>query len=293
MKKPSSTPTKWSSVVSYTAGVMMATLIGAALLVPGCFSTKNQKTPDPTPKIEQAQRDVKQVAEQLPQRADRIDTNAGVIQKALPPALLPRLVPNFTGISNDTSGMRGDSQQLQQTVADLATAKKQVGELQAHSGKQSATIQKLEAEKQNGLRKLTASLIVMSIIGLGVSGALLATGTRAGLFTGIGCAVTLVGAVVVGYYSTWLAIFGGVGVLAGVGLLVRKLIVERRATTELTQTVEVAKQALTLPRRKAIFGDHARHGDADLIQSETTQTLVKVERGKQKLRAKVRLATPA
>jgi hypothetical protein len=269
-----------------TAAICYAPFIG------GCQSTKGLAI-DPKPKIEQAQRDVKQVADGLPVRAQKIDDNAAVIQQSLPEKLLPKLSSNFTNIKVETAGIKNeDAVKLQQAVADLHVALKQNAQKDTLIGQLQTNNAKLEDEKKNGSRKLMGSLIVLAVIGLGIGGALLSTNTKLGLSLGIGSLVTLVAAVVVSSYSVWLALGGASVLVFGLVYLARKIIVEQRATTELTQTVETAKQALTLPKRKAIFGDHARHGDADLIQSETTQRLVKAERGKQKQRAKVRLATP-
>lgn len=260
--------------------------IGVAHLS-GCANKATQA--DPKPYIENVADVNKSVAARLPERADKIDANTDTIQKTVSPTVQIKIGPAVTGIRTETAGLRDDAARLQDTLKTLDDAKAAVGQLRASEAKLKAAVTKLEDEKKQGTRKLVGALVTMSILGLGISAAVFASGNKAGMFGGIGCLVTLVAAVVVGWYSFWLALAAGVVLIAGVGFVVHRMLAERRATEELVQTGEAAKQLMTHAARQAIYGDGAIPGKADLMQSESTQALVKTARGK-KTTAKVRLA---
>jgi hypothetical protein len=199
--------TKKSVIItaSVTAALTAVILISMIFNPSGCAQTTKQVA-DPRPQIDAVKKTNQTVADVLPQRADRIDKSTDQITKTVPPKIEVQIAPHTEAIKHETAGLRQDAGQLQGTLTLLDQTRAAAEQLRAANGKLDATVTKLEAEKAGALRKLMASLIVLSVIGIGVSAALFATGNRIGITSGIGSLVTLVVAVIVSQYSFWLAL---------------------------------------------------------------------------------------
>jgi hypothetical protein len=257
----------------------------------GCQDKPHLRDPQPT--LDAIGDTNAAVADRLPRRADTIDTHADGIATAVPPKVEVRIRPHVSGIRTETAGLRADAEQLRGAVQQVEEAKVDLQAIQDTLRKRDERIAKLEQEKKNGERALMGGLIVLGVIGLGVSATFVAMGNKRGIATGIGAGVILIVALMVGFYSLWLAIMfaavAAVAIIIGVILVVQRLRRERKATKELVATVEAAKQALPAPVRMDLFGQGAIPGKVDVLQSPTTQAMVREARDSDD----VRLAAPA
>lgn len=194
--------------------------------------------------------------------------------------------------------------QLQETQKRVQELKDQIEQAKATDAAEAAAYQKaLETQQKandalqkkneeatkalhDQTTKTTHWIIVvcMAIIGICITLCFVSpTLSKWGIGGAIGAGVVLGLAIFIGE-TLWMLpwIVGGVLLLLG-GYVAYQLFVKNKALTEVVQTATVAKQVLgaVSPEHKNwLFGHGAIHGQADLIQSTSTQKLVNKLRGK-------------
>ena len=254
-----------------------------ALLVISC--TASQKPmPNPVRPIETSIKTTKDVAVGIGTETDSIDKHVVDVRKATPEALIPKIGPSLDGINQDTDDLRVLKTKLEVVGGDLEQAKKDVISLQEIISKQDTTIAKLVAEKESALHKLMVWVILLSIVGVGVSGSLVYTGKMWGISIGFGCLVTLGLAIFITQYSMWFAIGAAAFCVLGLGYVAFELVTRKKISTELVQTIEADKMAMREPARLHLYGNGAVPGHVDVIQSPATKKFVKKLRKKKTVR---------
>jgi len=146
-----------------------------------------------------------------------------------------------------------------------------------------ADVLKLQDDNYQKVQVLLGGLIVLGVIGLGVSGFLVSMGTtKLGIGVGVGAAVIATAGVALIKFSTPVAILG-ISLIAFlvVGGFIYVIYQQRRSITETIQTTEVTKKALAIAdpaAKEEIFGKPTEVPIANQIQSKYTQALVKTIR---------------
>jgi hypothetical protein len=248
--------------------------------IPGC-ATVPVTGPDPTPSIADVQNIDKAVAGDIGTRADRIDASASGIASKASAMKTQVFGPALYDIRTNTAGLRVDQGQLQSTQAQLTQASTDVTSLQKTNQTLTDQVTKLKAANAAALHNLLMILIVLCVVGIGASGALVYIGNlTVAIPLAIGCAGTLVTAIIVSSYSVWLAIAGGVLVLAGIGYVCYQVFVQKKALSQVISTSEAAKMVMTDHARMFTFGNGPVTGQAHVLQDESTQRLVKQIRSK-------------
>jgi len=258
-------------------------MVLTALLSVSCNST-GLPTPDPTRPIDNSIRTTDEVAKGMGNVADNIDRHVGEVRKATPDPLIPKLGPYLDGINLETGTLREIRGKLDMVQGELEQAKKDVKSIQDSNVKQGSKIAKLEKEKESALNKLMVWVILLSIVGVGVSGALVYTGKTWGISIGFGCLVTLGLAIFITKYSMWFAIVAAGLCVLGVGYVIWEMVSRKKIGTELVQTIEANKMAMRAPARLHLFGNAAIPGHVDIIQSAATKDFVKKLRSKKTVR---------
>jgi hypothetical protein len=247
----------------------------------GCAGAATKPLTTPTEPIAHVQSDVKAVATGLAQTTKDIKQNAAEGQKATPPALKPTLDPKWNAITNAATKQDVYVDQLKAKDAELERIKGIANGWVKYADTEKARADKAENSLTDALRKRMHLLVVLGVVGIAISGALVFSGNKIGIATGVGSALLVGTALFIGQTAQLLPwIIGGVAVLC-VGLIVWQLIDKRRkfnvastAAKELVHTVEIAKTLMPVDARKRVFGDGPVPGKAYQVQSESTQKLV-------------------
>lgn len=272
------------SVKWIAAGVAAFVALMVTLVInfpPSGCTPETKVVNNPGPALESVETTTKTVAQDLPVRANRIDNSADNITKIVAtdaPKVAGKVGENTTAIKVQTEGVRNDAVKLTETTPSIEKAKDDTASLIKANNDLKAKNDKLVADKNSSLRKLTGFLIIGSIIGIGVGVALFFSNTPIGMAWGgtviLGSGAALVASIVVGYYSLWLMVGVAALALGGLGYAMWRFYVQHKTNKELVQTVEAAKQLMPEDERLGMFGHGAVPGAAHLIQSDTTQKVV-------------------
>jgi hypothetical protein len=253
------------------------------VLVVSCTNTTPKMLPDPLKPIDAVSKTTADVSKGMGTVADNIDKHVVEVRKATPAPLVPKIGPQLDGINTETGTLRTLRGQLDGTQTELTQAKDDVNSLTDLNTKQAADIKKLTDEKNSALRNLMIWVILLSVVGVGVSGALVYTGQMWGISIGFGCLITLGLAIFITQYSMWFAIGAVVLLLGGLGYVAYQLFIRKKTATQLVQTVEANKMAMSVPARLHLFGNGGIPGHVDLIQSATTKEFVQKVRSGNKV----------
>lgn len=136
-------------------------------------------------------------------------------------------------------------------------------------------------EKNEKMHKVLRWVVVGCIVGIGVFGVLAVMyGSRLGLTLAAMCIATMSIAIFVETYFTYVVIGGGILALGLVGLLVYNVILQKKAFSEVVNTVEIAQDNMEEDTRNKLFGGDGETGIMDTIQHPSTMDLVKKEKQK-------------
>jgi len=153
----------------------------------------------------------------------------------------------------------------------------------AHARKAEEDRDKAIAERDSATTKMLTYLIVLSIIGIGVSGALMFFGSpKMGLMGMAVCAAVLVVAITVTKYFDYIA-WGGLGLIViGTAGAIYHMFVQKRAIVETVETTELVKMRLSDEEKREVFGKGVERGGAHGIQSSSTKKFIESARRKMK-----------
>jgi len=213
------------------------------------------------------------------------------------PDLAGVLVPRFdiirestVNLDNTADDLKVASQGLGRSLVELNEANKQAVKMEKEYTKAVSNAQEAEgerdkaiAEKNSLATKMLTYLIVIAVIGIGVSGALIFFGSlKMGIMGIVICSSVLVVAITVSKYFTYIA-WGGLGILViGAVFVVYQMFVHKKAIVETVETTELAKTKLYEADRKYVFGDGVDRGAAHGIQSSSTIDIISSARKKMK-----------
>jgi hypothetical protein len=244
-------------------------------LIVGCVTAKEFEA-SPKPQIENVLEVNRSVGEGVGQAAQTIDQHVDEVDSKTErsPEIRTDILPNLSGIRVETGNLREMQGRLQATEAELESAIELSNDLEGSLVDLRKKNAELQEENKSFLRKLTAMVIVLSIVGVGAAAAMLWTGNKLGITVGVMSLATLATALIVTQYALWFAIGGGVLVLAGLAYVAYELWNRNRVSEELVATVEANKMAMRDEARQFLFGNGPIKGHINMIQSSTTQKFV-------------------
>jgi len=250
---------------------------------------------DSISKIEINTKTIEEKTENISTEAQKIHDNTVKVESGLSKELLDKMGIYLIEVKNSSQTIMVDAKEIIRANMDLATVKtilenasdkvETTDELLKTLVKErddlKVALEKAEEEKNSQLHKTLQWLIVASIVGCGAFIVLFFfTGSKGGLMAAGGCGLILIIAIFVNKYITYLAIGGGVLLLAMVGLLLYNIYVKNKAFKEVVDTVEVAQDNMTPEAKEKLFGGNGETGVMDTIQSPETMILVKKEKSK-------------
>ena len=141
-----------------------------------------------------------------------------------------------------------------------------------------------EEEKDSQMQKMLQWLIISCIIGAGICVvAFFMFGNKNGLIGAGACVLVLTLASFVQAYFIYLAIIGGCLLLLLLVGLIWNIMVQKKAFSQVIDTVEIVKNNLTEDKKTELFGKEGETGKMNSIQSQSTQSMVKKEKEKMTL----------
>ena len=270
---------------------VLVNMLFCGLLIVSCASPV-QAPVNSKPQIDQVSQTNTTVAAGIGKSADNIDHAVTDAQSKTPSSIKPVLAPDFTSITTETGNLRTMQGQLDSTLGELKQANDANTQNQKTIADQKTQIDKLTADKKSALQQALMWLILLSVVALGIAGALIYAGNVWGISVGIGAVITLAVSIFIASYTVYLAIGGGILLLGGCGFVIWQIYQRNKqvkaATTvntalkttgrELVQTVEAIKMAMSPEARHYMFGNGPVNGHIDILQSPETKQFVRTTR---------------
>jgi len=240
--------------------------------------------------INEETKKIDEKTESISENAQEIYDTAVIIQPKLPEESKKEIDPHLETIKKDSKSIIKDTQEITEaTMAIKATedvlegtkeeankANKALTTLIKDNEKLKEELKEAKEAKNSQLHRTLQWIIAGCVVGCGAFIVLFFfTGSKGGLLAAGGCGLVLVIAIFVDMYIAWLAIGGGVLLLAMVGWLLYNIYVKNKAFNEVVDTVEVTKDNMTDEDVKKVFGEDGQTGIMDSIQSPETIALVK------------------
>lgn len=191
------------------------------------------------------------------------------------------IIKDSQEITEATTAIKATSNVLEGTKEEANKANKTLTTLAKDNKDLEKRLKEAEEAKNSQLHRTLQWLIAGCVVGCGAFIALFFfTGSKGGLIAAGGCGIVLVIAIFVDMYIAWLAIGGGVLLLAMVGWLLYNIYVKNKAFKEVVNTVEVVQDNIPSETKDMLFGAKDKTGIMDSIQSPSTMDLVKKEKSK-------------
>jgi ABC-type multidrug transport system fused ATPase/permease subunit len=273
-------------------------MIMSAILLVSCPSTEPTVDPDkkinPTPAIERSIEIQDEVSNSITTETGKTIAEAEKIKgetKKIGEKVPDKVDQEIKNINQHTDNII-DFQRILQFQADKLTESKNklneaqslVSDLQKHNADISKDNKVLKKEKEQAQKEKQAALfskliylIITSIICLALCVVSALRGEPKAIWGAVGSGVVMIIALAVSFFSIQFAIVGFIAVVAGLGLAIYigfKNHADKKATTELVQTVEMAKSKLKREDKVDLFGTGAQIGKSHAIQSKSTNKIV-------------------
>jgi len=191
---------------------------------------------------------------------------------------------NVQNINKATAELSGANSLLENAGGKLSNIETALNKMTKERDEAILAKDKAILDRDSQLHKTMKWLIAGCIILTGVFAVLFVLyGNKFGLTGAAICGVVCALAIFIETYFIYVAIFGGLILLALIGALIYTVIVKNKAFSQVVDTVEVAKSALSIDKKAKLFGEDGQTGIMDKIQSPSTMDLVKKEKAKMSL----------
>ena len=286
-------------------------LITLMLMCGGCGEWFRQKTPYNIPE-QNTQKDIKKAKEiiitstttiekatgEISKEANKITTETTMVQNKVPEEAKAEINPHLKTIKESSIAILKDTTKVNKASAELTSANSLLenAEQKVISTKDflNAVIRERDkaviardkalTDKNSQMQKMLQWLVVSCIVGAGVCVvAFFVFGNKFGLIGAGACILVLTLASFVQVYFTYLAILGGCLLFLLLIGLIWNIIVQRKAFSQVVETVEVAKTGLSEDKKEELFGKNGQTGIMDSIQNPATIKMVSKEKKKMSL----------
>lgn len=186
-------------------------------------------------------------------------------------------VGNLSNISNE---IKKASSNLSKTKADAKEITSYINNLESNVDTLSKENEKLIADKRSQREKMLNWIIVASIVGAGVFGALILFGNVWAISGVAACALTMTLAITVTEYLQWIAMGGLAVIFLAVAMVLYQIFKQRKAISEMVKTVELTKVELPKDSKDRIFGRKNEEGLVHSVQSKSTSRMVSQQKKK-------------
>ena len=135
----------------------------------------------------------------------------------------------------------------------------------------------LKEDVKTGMNKMLKWIVGGCLIGAGACAAmaLFFGNIRGGMAGAAACLTIMTLAIAVGQYMAYIALAGIIVIIGSLGLLGYQLFVQRKAISDNVWTQEVVKRNLSKELKDKLYGGVGESGQAGIIQSKSTQKIVK------------------
>jgi hypothetical protein len=245
--------------------------------------------------VEESSGIIEKASGEIAIEANKINTEANEVKGKIPVEAKAEIDPHLESIKISSAAIIEDTTTINKASAELDGAKS----LLDSAGKKVVIIEKAldkmteerdvaleaqrkaEADRDSALHKAIRWLILASIVGAGALGVFgLMYGSKMCLTLSAVCIVVMSMAIFIETYFIYLAIGGGVILIALVGFMIYNIYVQKKAFKEVVDTVEIAQENLTPEERSKIFGGKGQTGVMDGIQSKSTMDLIQKEKSR-------------
>lgn len=248
--------------------------------------------------VEKSTKEIKNATTDISKETQEIKREIYQTKEKIPAELKKEINLHLDKINNSSNIISEKTQDINKSVAELAGATS----LLNNAGDKITTIEKTLdqitkerdaaiiardkalAAKNSQLHKALRWLIVGCIVasaGLGVFGFMY--GSKLSLTLSAAAIVIMSVAIFVETYFIVVVIFGGIVLIGLIGALVYNIIIQKKAFSQVVETVEVAKTGLSSDKKIELFGDTGKTGIMDSVQSPETIKMVKKEKAKMSL----------
>ena len=226
--------------------------------------------------IEESSTSIEKATEGINKEANNINKEANSAQDKIPVNIKPQISPHINNIKESSNSIIKNTNEINKANAQLSSAINILENVEKKVKTTEEALDKLakerddaiiaknkaEEERDSQMQKMLQWLIVSCIIGAGA------------------CVLILALASFVQTYFIYLAIIGGCLLLLLLIGLIWNIIVQKKAFSQIVETVEVAKTGLSVNKKEELFGKNGQTGIMDSIQSPETIKMVSKEKKK-------------
>lgn len=248
--------------------------------------------------MEESSNIINQTSKDITKEANNINKEATEVQNKIPEGSKKEIDPHLDSIKKSSNIIIKDTTKINKTTAKLSSAKSLLDNAEQKVIVTEGALDKITIERDNALtaqkkaeedrdsqmQKMLQWLIISCIVGAGVCVvAFFMFGNKAGLIGAGACVLVLTLASFVQAYFVYLAIIGGCLLLLLLIALIWNVVVQKKAFSQVVETVEVAKTGLSKDKKEELFGKNGQTGIMDSIQNKNTINMVSKEKSKMPL----------
>ena len=242
---------------------------------------------------------IEEASKEISAEANKITTEATKVQGKVPKEVKSRIDPHLDSIKESSNAILEETTIINKASAELVGAKSLLNSavkkvvivedaLDDMTKERDAALKalaKAEKDRDSALHDAIRWLILASIVGAGALGVFgLMYGSKMCLTLSAVCIVIMSMAIFIEAYFVYLAIGGGIILLALLGLLIYNVVSEKmkaaKAIKEIVDTVEVTQEHLSDDDKIKLFGGRGQTGIMDGLQSKSTMDLVQKSKNK-------------
>ena len=245
--------------------------------------------------VEESSGVIEKASGEISNEANKINTEANEVKGKISGETKLEIDPHLDSIKESSKAILEDTTTINKATAELEGAKSLLDNagkkviiietaLDTMTAERGAAIEakrKAEADRDSQMQKMLQWLIISCIVGAGICVvAFFAFGNKTGLIGAGACILILALASFVQAYFIYLAIIGGCLLLLLLIGLIWNIIVQKRAFSQVVETVEVAQDNMSEEARNKIFGGEGEQGIMKNVQNKETVDLVQKEKNK-------------
>jgi hypothetical protein len=281
--------------------IILTSLLVLILFTSGCWKQQeidptkpiDQKTKqdleNAAAKIDKSTKIIDEKTKSITEESNNIQSETVEVKSKVSEENKAAVTPHLDNINQSSKTIIAETQAITMANVDLKTAKELIHTAENKvvatdkvlevlvKERDAALKQAKEAKeaKDSALHNMLQWLIIGCIAGAGVFVVVFfMTGSKGGIMGAAACGVVLIIAIAIESFFLYFAIAGAVLLLGMVGLLIYNVWTQRKAFSEVVDTVEITKDNLTPEVKNKIFGVADDKGLMKRIQSPMTMKMV-------------------
>ena len=236
---------------------------------------------------------IEKASKNITTEANKINKETIEVQRIVPEDKKAEIYPHLNIIKESSNNISKDATKIDKATSELSGAQSLLDNAEQKVSATENILDKMtkerdsaleskrkaEADRDSQMQKMLKWLIIACIVGAGICVvAFFMFGNKAGLIGAGACILVLTLASFVQTYFIYLAIIGGFLLLLLLAGLIWNIIVQKKAFSQIVETVEVAKDNLSEEAKNKIFGAEGEQGIMRKVQNKKTVALVHKEK---------------